>query len=68
LPGQVLDRLPVVIQLMNVEWITTHLSGLTPHKIAIRRFANPAFELSGYIADQLAKLQQRVDEVTAASI
>jgi len=65
LPEQELARMPRVIELMNIEWIAVFLFGLTPHKIAIRRFANAEFELDSYVDKLLVKLQQRVNDVMA---
>jgi thiamine kinase-like enzyme len=64
LPEESLNRLPIVLRLVAIEWIGIHMLALTPKKIDLRKFGNPDFDQETYEKDQLSKIERRIDAVT----
>lgn len=47
--------------LLEIEWLTIHLSAMTPAKVANKRFAAATFDLHTYLIGHVAKFERRVE-------
>jgi hypothetical protein len=56
------DRLPVIMQLRSLDWLSRLLLGLTPLVIEKRRFAlGDSFELNAYVVKQCSRIEQQLE-------
>lgn len=61
--GAFIRRLQIVIKLIAIEWLSIHLYAMTPEKMSARRFADNNFSDDSYLDEQIAKFQERMNNL-----